>query len=75
VEVSDTGDGIAAEHLAHVTDRFYRVDASRTASSGGLGLGLAIVKSIVESHAGTLTIASEVGVGTTVRLRFPSRRS
>lgn len=69
VAVSDSGCGIAADHLPRVFDRFYRVDASR--SSEGMGLGLALVRSIAELHGGTATIASEVGVGTTVSLTFP----
>lgn len=72
ITVSDTGKGIDAEHLPHVFDRFYRVNAARDRASGGTGLGLAIVKSIIESHNGTIGIESEVGVGTTVTLSFPS---
>jgi two-component system heavy metal sensor histidine kinase CusS len=67
--VRDTGCGIPAEHLSRVFDRFYRVDASR--SSEGTGLGLALVKSIVDLHAGSVSIESEVGRGTTITLRFP----
>jgi signal transduction histidine kinase len=73
VEVSDTGRGIPAEHLNRVSDRFYRIDASRSASSGGLGLGLAIVGSIMKVHSGSMEIASRPGQGTTVRLVFPER--
>jgi two-component system heavy metal sensor histidine kinase CusS len=70
VLVSDTGSGIAAEHLPHVFDRFYRADSSR--SSAGTGLGLSLVKSIVDLHGGSATIESEVGRGTTVVLIFPN---
>src|SRR5205823_14856452 len=59
VAVSDNGCGIAAEHLSRVFDRFYRAESSR--SSDGAGLGLALVKSIVELHAGSATIQSEIG--------------
>ena len=69
VAVSDNGCGIAAEHLPHVFDRFYRAEASR--SSDGAGLGLALVKSIVDLHGGSAAIQSEVGRGTTVKLTFP----
>jgi two-component system phosphate regulon sensor histidine kinase PhoR len=69
--VSDEGDGIAAEHVPRLTERFYRVDSARSRSLGGTGLGLAIVKHVVERHRGRLDINSEVGVGTTVRVRLP----
>ena len=66
IAVADTGSGIAAEHLPHLCERFYRVDAARTRADGGTGLGLAICRSIVEAHGGILTLQSEVGKGTTV---------
>jgi two-component system, OmpR family, heavy metal sensor histidine kinase CusS len=69
VAVSDSGCGIAEEHLPRVFDRFYRAESSR--SSDGAGLGLALVKSIVDLHGGSAKIDSEVGRGTTVRLTFP----
>src|SRR5207249_3318967 len=72
VAVSDTGSGIAPEHLPRVFDRFYRAESSR--SSGGAGLGLALVKSIVDLHGGSATIQSDVGKGTTVTLIFPVPR-
>ena len=72
IEVSDSGCGIAAEHLPRVFDRLYRVDRSRTAATGGTGLGLAIVKSIAELHGGRAEIESEVGKGTRVRLVLPA---
>jgi len=71
IEVSDTGPGIAREHLPFLTRRFYRVDEGRSRESGGTGLGLAIVKHIVERHRGTLRIDSAVGRGTSVTVRLP----
>jgi heavy metal sensor kinase len=70
VDVMDNGDGIPAEHLPHVFDRFYRVDASRNRGSGGTGLGLPIVRSIIEAHGGQVSISSQVGKGTTVTIIF-----
>ena len=72
LRVIDQGDGIAANHLLRVTERFYRVDPSRSRESGGTGLGLAIVKHIVERHRGTLDIHSRLGAGTTVEVRLPT---
>ena len=69
--VADQGEGIAPEHLHRLTERFYRVDTSRSRSLGGTGLGLSIVKHIVERHRGRLTIESEVGRGTTVHVLLP----
>jgi signal transduction histidine kinase len=57
--VRDTGNGIPPEHLEHVFDRFYRVDASRQRVSGGTGLGLAIVRAIVKAHGGAVRAESE----------------
>jgi heavy metal sensor kinase len=71
--VSDTGVGIAPEHLPRVFERFFRVDASRSRESGGAGLGLSICKSIVEAHGGSIGATSEVGVGTTFTVRLPVR--
>jgi two-component system, OmpR family, phosphate regulon sensor histidine kinase PhoR len=71
LSVTDHGDGIAAEHLPRLTERFYRVDDGRSRGLGGTGLGLAIVKHIVERHRGRLDIASTVGTGTTVTVTFP----
>ena len=72
ISISDTGVGIAPEHLPHVFERFFRGEASRT--SAGSGLGLAIVKHIVEAHGGRATIASTEGEGTTLRLLLPEAR-
>lgn len=69
--VTDRGEGIAAEHIPHLTRRFYRIDPGRSRAAGGTGLGLAIVKHIVERHRGRLDIASRVGEGTTVTVRLP----
>ncbi len=69
--VTDQGEGIAPEHLPHLTRRFYRTDPGRSRAAGGTGLGLAIVKHIVERHRGRLDISSELGVGTTVTVRLP----
>jgi signal transduction histidine kinase len=69
--VQDTGEGIAPEHLPHLGERFYRVDAARTGDTGGTGLGLAICRSIVNAHGGDLRIESQVGTGTTVNVTLP----
>ena len=74
ISVSDTGVGIAAEHLPRLTERFYRVDRSRSRESGGTGLGLAIVKHVMQRHGGSLTITSEVGQGSCFKLIFPASR-
>jgi len=72
IRVTDTGEGIPPQHLAHVCERFYRVDAARAHDSrGGTGLGLAICQSIVQAHTGTLGITSDVGRGTTVTVTLP----
>ena len=68
--VRNQGEGIAPEHLPHLTRRFYRTDPGRSRAAGGTGLGLAIVKHIVERHRGRFDIKSTVGVGTTVTARF-----
>ena len=71
VIVSDTGCGIAREHLPRIFDRLYRVDPARAGHPNGAGLGLAIVKSIMTLHGGTLAGCSEVGKGSSFTLRFP----
>ncbi len=71
VSVSDTGSGIAPEHLPRIFDRFYRADPARSQYPQGAGLGLAIVKSIMDLHGGTVAIESNLNKGTTVTLRFP----
>jgi two-component system phosphate regulon sensor histidine kinase PhoR len=72
--VRDTGIGISAEHLPRITERFYRVDRSRSRDTGGTGLGLAIVKRIANRHHASLRIDSEPGKGSLFTLRFPARR-
>ncbi|MHB8716753.1 MAG: ATP-binding protein, partial [Sulfuricaulis sp.] len=72
--VSDTGEGISAEHIPHLTERFYRVDTGRSRASGGTGLGLSIVKHVLLRHDAKLEIESEVGRGSTFRSVFPARR-
>jgi signal transduction histidine kinase len=61
LSVSDTGGGIAAEHLPLVFERFYKVDAARAADSTGSGLGLSITKAIIERHGGTIGVTSQPG--------------
>lgn len=72
--VEDTGPGIAAEHIPRLTERFYRVDRSRSRDTGGTGLGLAIVKHIVTRHGASFEIQSEVGRGSRFSIRFPESR-
>jgi signal transduction histidine kinase len=74
LSVTDTGEGIAPEHLPHVFDRFYKVDASRPGGGAGSGLGLSIVKAIVERHDGTVDVASRPG-RTTFRITLPQSES
>jgi two-component system phosphate regulon sensor histidine kinase PhoR len=73
-EVRDSGIGIAAEHLPRLTERFYRVDRSRSRETGGTGLGLAIVKHVLMRHQGRLLVDSEVGRGSTFRAWLPGSR-
>lgn len=70
-EVCDSGEGIAAEHLPRLTERFYRVDAGRSRQKGGTGLGLAIVKHTLSRHKAKLEIESKFGIGSTFRCNFP----
>ena len=71
--VSDTGDGIPAEHLPHVFERFYRVDRARDRAHGGSGIGLAITKAVVEAHGGTVTACSAgLGHGAVFNVRLPA---
>ena len=74
IEVSDTGIGIAREHLPRLTERFYRVDGSRSRDTGGTGLGLSIVKHVVQRHGGQIDVQSEPGKGSSFRLVFPALR-
>lgn len=72
--VSDSGPGIAAEHLPRLTERFYRVDRSRSRETGGTGLGLAIVKHVAQRHGGRIEVQSTLGEGSTFSIVFPSTR-
>lgn len=72
--VTDTGIGIEAQHIPRLTERFYRVDRSRSRDSGGTGLGLAIVKHVLTRHEAALRIESDYGHGTTMTAVFPARR-
>jgi len=72
--VIDTGLGIAREHIPRLTERFYRVDGSRSRETGGTGLGLSIVKHVMQRHGGELMVQSEVGKGSRFRLLFPAAR-
>ena len=72
--VSDCGQGIAAEHLPRLTERFYRVDRSRSRETGGTGLGLAIVKHVVQRHGGQMDVQSEIGQGSTFVIALPPVR-
>ncbi|MBN2192323.1 MAG: PAS domain-containing protein [Polyangiaceae bacterium] len=71
ITVADTGAGIAAEHLPRLFERFYRVDAGRSRELGGTGLGLSIVKHLVECMQGSVSVESQVGVGTTFMFTVP----
>lgn len=73
--VEDNGPGIAKQHLSRLTERFYRVDVSRSRDSGGTGLGLSIVRHVMLSHNGELDIESELGVGSRFFCRFPAQRA
>jgi two-component system phosphate regulon sensor histidine kinase PhoR len=72
--VTDTGPGISSEHIPRLTERFYRIDRSRSRETGGTGLGLAIVKHVASRHQATLLIESTPGKGSTFTLRFPPER-
>jgi two-component system phosphate regulon sensor histidine kinase PhoR len=72
--VTDSGIGIAAEFIPRITERFYRVDTSRSRDTGGTGLGLAIVKHVLTRHQATLEVRSELGAGSRFSAVFPARR-
>ena len=72
--VKDTGVGISPEHLPRLTERFYRIDRSRSRDTGGTGLGLAIVKHVVQRHGGHLRIESKLNLGSCFTLEFPASR-
>ena len=71
--VSDTGIGVATQHIPRLTERFYRVDRGRSRETGGTGLGLAIVKHVLSRHGATLVIESELGRGSRFSARFPKK--
>jgi signal transduction histidine kinase len=75
--VADTGDGIPAEQLPHIFDRFYRTDPARSRDQGGAGLGLAIARAIVEAHGGQIAVTSEgtPGTGSTFTIQLPFKQS
>ncbi len=73
--VQDSGIGIAPQHIPRLTERFYRVDRSRSRETGGTGLGLAIVKHIAMRHQARLDVVSEEGKGSTFALVFPGKRT
>ena len=74
LEVEDRGAGLDAERAAHVFERFYRGDPSRSRDHGGSGLGLAIVAAIVHAHGGSVGVESIPGAGTTFRITLPDRQ-
>lgn len=71
VSVTDTGEGIPTRDVERVFERFYRVDSARSRATGGTGLGLSIVKHVAESHRGSVSLSSELGVGSTFTIRLP----
>jgi signal transduction histidine kinase len=74
LRISDTGIGIPAAALPHIFDRFYRVDQARTREEGGSGLGLSIVEQIIAAHGGSVSVKSEIGIGTMITLTMPNGR-
>jgi two-component system sensor histidine kinase SenX3 len=71
VSVDDEGIGIPEQHLARIFERFYRVDKGRSQESGGTGLGLSIARHVARNHGGDITVESQVGIGSTFRVRLP----
>ena len=73
--VTDTGQGIPAEALPHIFERFYRADHSRSTAQGRTGLGLAICKAIIDAHSGTIEVSSKLGEGSAFEVKFPLNRT
>jgi signal transduction histidine kinase len=73
LEVTDEGQGISPEQIVTIFDRFRQADSGSSKSSGGFGLGLYIVKNLVATHRGDVEVESELGKGTTFRVRLPKR--
>lgn len=71
ISVTDTGEGIPTRDSERVFERFYRVDSARSRATGGTGLGLSIVKHVAESHGGSVSLESELGIGSTFTIRLP----
>jgi signal transduction histidine kinase len=71
ISVTDTGEGIPIRDIDRVFERFYRVDAARSRATGGTGLGLSIVRHVAESHGGSVSVESQLGVGSTFTIRLP----
>ena len=75
IQVIDSGIGIPVEDLPLIFERFYRVDSTRTRSSGGFGLGLAIAQQIIQAHGGKISVDSKVGEGTTFQVCLPLKKA
>ena len=73
IRVTDTGEGIPAEHLPRIFERFYRVDGARSRALGGTGLGLAIVKHLARAHGGEARVRSDPGRGSTFTIELPAK--
>ncbi len=71
--IEDTGEGIPAQHLERLFERFYRVDRARSRDMGGTGLGLAIVKHLARAHGGEVSVSSELGKGSTFTIELPAQ--
>jgi two-component system phosphate regulon sensor histidine kinase PhoR len=74
IQIADKGIGIPPQHLEHIFQRFYTVNKRKSVKMGGSGLGLSLVETIIEKHFGSISVQSEVGVGTTFTLLLPKRR-
>jgi two-component system phosphate regulon sensor histidine kinase PhoR len=75
IVIEDNGDGIPAQHVERLFERFYRVDRARSRDMGGTGLGLAIVKHLALLHGGEVTVDSELGKGSTFTIHLPKSRA